>query len=151
MLKISIPVLLILTLSSCKKEEEPINLFDTNQLKGTWIEQSYKYEHFDASNIKIFEEIHDNAFIDKIDIGESTVQIFFPAGGSDQANYTLGVENGKIIITIIANNINAEKNEIIDLTDNMMIWQLTNPHGTYRENGIRKVSDHYMRTITFSR
>ena len=151
MLKISIPVLLILTLSSCKKEEEPINLFDTNQLKGTWIEQSYKYEHFDASNIKIFEEIHDNAFIDKIDIGESTVQIFFPAGGSDQANYTLGVENGKIIITIIANNINAEKNEIIDFTDNKMIWQLTNPHGTYRENGMRKVSDHYIRTITFSR
>ena len=149
--KILVPLMLILTLFSCKKDEDTIKQFDTDEIKGTWIEQSYKYEHYDASNTKIFEENHDNAYIDKIDIGESTVKILFANGGSDEANYTLGVENGKILITVVAKNVNAEKNEIVNLTDNAMTWQLTNPHGTYRENGVRKVSDHYIRTITFTR
>ena len=148
---ILIPLFLLLVLISCKEDEEPLNTFDKNDIAGTWIEQGYKQEYFDADNNKIFEENLDNTFLDKIEISEPALKVFYVGGKVDQLNYTLTSEDGKAILTIALDNFNSERNEITDFTDNTMVWQLERLNGTYRENGVRKTSHHYIRTTTFSK
>lgn len=128
--------LLILFSSACKKDEKTPKPFDEALISTTWLTTGEKYEYFDASGTKVFEQTQTPGVKYVFRDSTKTVTITDLAGNRVKKTYALSNINGKIYLTLNSNAA-IDTFEITEYTDKTMSWHQEKSNQQYEDNGTK--------------
>ena len=137
----------LLTFIGCKKDEQtPKTTADL--VKGAWHMGLNKYEYYNSSNEKTYEELDTPGGV--FAITDQNIRAVYPDGTVENVTYTTSESNGKKYIHISQDGI-TQPFVISTLTENNMTWLLETPNDTYYEGSTPKTAVKSMLTVLFQK